>query len=56
MVKSNQLKEMRNEMAKSPYTLFTYYSATLNAQVVSAVHALDVRKFLAEHPDATPKK
>lgn len=37
-------------MAKNPYTLFEY---TLNGkQVVSAIHALDISKFLKEYPDA----
>jgi hypothetical protein len=36
------------------YTLFEY---NFNGQqVVSAIHALDIRKFLAEHPDAKPKR
>lgn len=37
-------------MANSDYTLFTY---NLNGQqVTSAIHWMDVSKFLKEHPDA----
>ena len=36
------------------YTLFEY---EMNGSlVVSAIHALDIRKFLTEHPEAKPKK
>jgi hypothetical protein len=45
-------KEMENKMSKTPYTLFTYTSN--GKEVVSAIHALDVRKFLADYPDAKP--
>lgn len=38
----------------SKYTLFEY---NLNgSQVVSAIHILDLSKFLREHPDAKVKK
>ena len=43
---------MENKMSKTPYTLFTYTSN--GKEVVSAIHALDVRKFLADYPDAKP--
>ena len=36
------------------YTLFEYDFN--GSQVVSAIHALDIRKFLEEHPDAKPKR
>ena len=40
-------------MPKDPYTLFEYQ---MNGNlVVSAIHALDIRKFLSEHPEAKVK-
>lgn len=40
-------------MPKNPYILFEY---SLNgSKVVSAIHPLDLSKFLKEHPDATRK-
>ena len=36
------------------YTVFVYEQD--GKEFTSAVHALDVRKFLAEHPDAKVKK
>jgi hypothetical protein len=36
------------------YVLFVYDSN--GQQVVSAVHALDIRKFVTEHPDAKVHK
>lgn len=37
--------------------MFTLMEYTFNgSKVVSAIHALDLRKFLTEHPDAKPLK
>jgi len=38
---------------KNPMKRYTLFIYTLNGkQVISAIHQLDVFKFLAEHPDA----
>jgi hypothetical protein len=41
-------------MAKSNYTLYSYNFN--GSEVVSAIHAYDLSKFLTEHPDAKPFK
>ena len=39
------------------YQMYTLMEYTLNgSKVVSAIHALDLRKFLDEFPDAKPLK
>jgi hypothetical protein len=40
-------------MPKNPYTLFEYQMN--GSLVVSAIHILDLSKFLREHPDAKVK-
>ncbi len=39
-------------MAKSRYSLYTYYCPISKGQVVSAIHIYDLGSFLREHPDA----
>lgn len=49
----NEKKDKLMKLHKNPSKRYTLFIYTLNGeQVISAIHQLDIFKFLAENPDA----